>query len=425
MSKPPPDPENPDDLDLLSPLSQGMSTTSSGSSDVGEGHEEEEDDDDLETAMLYGLYSYAAVLFPVAAAMVLSSLATVFINTDEYNEASASSFSQVYQVYSTDDSNEERSNASLLGRSVVNALVIVCGIGAMTFVIVALYYFKCIKCLGGFITLSSLLLLTQYTAMMWSVAIAKYDLNVDIFTFWFCIANFAVLGVVSIFFAKKEIAPKQFAQMYAVAISILMAWQLSHFEAWTGWTLLVVLGFYDLCAVLTPCGPLKALVTLLQKDQEEDGGRGMIPGLLYEASVPVRGGRNAGNGDGGDHGSAQSKDEGDDDASSPPPPPPAPRGPLPIPLALALCLRIPLISPSEIGGPSPYTAAQKMKVVQCVRPANMLFSRNVREDGEVRYFVRGTGEGNPTTCYYIDSQGRVFVEEEENSGDDEDEDWGR
>lgn len=38
----------------------------------------------------------------------------------------------------------------------------------------------------------------------------------------------------------------------------------SRFEEWTGWCLLVVLALYDLCAVLTPCGPLKALVNLMQ-----------------------------------------------------------------------------------------------------------------------------------------------------------------
>ena len=43
--------------------------------------------------------------------------------------------------------------------------------------------------------------------------------------------------------------------------------------------LLVTLAFYDLCAVLTPCGPLKALVEMAQS--RNDG----IPGLLYEAQV--------------------------------------------------------------------------------------------------------------------------------------------
>jgi hypothetical protein len=48
---------------------------------------------------------------------------------------------------------------------------------------------------------------------------------------------------------------------------------------WTSWALLVALALYDLCAVLTPCGPLRALVNLAQERQDP------IPGLLYEANV--------------------------------------------------------------------------------------------------------------------------------------------
>ncbi|RYG53713.1 hypothetical protein EON66_08135 [archaeon] len=48
---------------------------------------------------------------------------------------------------------------------------------------------------------------------------------------------------------------------------------------WTSWVLLVLLALYDLCAVLTPCGPLRALINLAQKRQDP------IPGLLYEANV--------------------------------------------------------------------------------------------------------------------------------------------
>ncbi|CAM9628574.1 unnamed protein product, partial [Ectocarpus sp. 8 AP-2014] len=55
----------------------------------------------------------------------------------------------------------------------------------------------------------------------------------------------------------------------------------SRFEEWTGWCLLVVLALYDLCAVLTPCGPLKALVNLMQEYEEP------MPGLLYEAELPA------------------------------------------------------------------------------------------------------------------------------------------
>lgn len=41
-----------------------------------------------------------------------------------------------------------------------------------------------------------------------------------------------------------------------------------------------MLALYDLCAVLTPCGPLKLLVGLMQERNEP------LPGLLYEAHLP-------------------------------------------------------------------------------------------------------------------------------------------
>ena len=44
--------------------------------------------------------------------------------------------------------------------------------------------------------------------------------------------------------------------------------------------MLVALALYDLCAVLTPCGPLKALVKLIQERPDQP-----LPGLLYEAEI--------------------------------------------------------------------------------------------------------------------------------------------
>eukprot|EP00613_Pedinella_sp_CCMP2098_P007387 CAMPEP_0171613510 /NCGR_PEP_ID=MMETSP0990-20121206/11809_1 /TAXON_ID=483369 /ORGANISM="non described non described, Strain CCMP2098" /LENGTH=206 /DNA_ID=CAMNT_0012177367 /DNA_START=94 /DNA_END=714 /DNA_ORIENTATION=+ len=70
-------------------------------------------------------------------------------------------------------------------------------------------------------------------------------------------------------------------QGYLVMTAVIMAWQLSNFEEWTGWCLLVSLALYDLCAVLTPCGPLKLLVSLMQEEGAEP-----MPGLLFEAELP-------------------------------------------------------------------------------------------------------------------------------------------
>ena len=41
---------------------------------------------------------------------------------------------------------------------------------------------------------------------------------------------------------------------------VIMSWNLASLDEYTCWALLVALAFYDLCAVLTPCGPLNALV---------------------------------------------------------------------------------------------------------------------------------------------------------------------
>jgi len=67
---------------------------------------------------------------------------------------------------------------------------------------------------------------------------------------------------------------------YLIIISVTMAWILLRFlPEWTCWALLALLAFYDLCAVLTPCGPLKWLVGIMQERDEP------LPGLLYEAQI--------------------------------------------------------------------------------------------------------------------------------------------
>lgn len=115
---------------------------------------------------------------------------------------------------------------------------------------------------------------------MLSIAIQVYQIPIDIISYSLIMFNFAIVGVMSIFYQKG--IPQSITQMYLVFTSVILAWHLSHFDDWTAWTLLVMLALYDLCAVLSPCGPLKALVNLMQdKDAPE------MPGLLYEAQLPA------------------------------------------------------------------------------------------------------------------------------------------
>jgi Presenilin len=98
--------------------------------------------------------------------------------------------------------------------------------------------------------------------------------------FYFITYNFAITGVLSII-APQGAVPCYLTQCFLSATSIITAWHFAKFDPWTAWVLLILLALYDLFAVLSPYGPLRALVNLMQRDDSP-----MIPGLLYEASLP-------------------------------------------------------------------------------------------------------------------------------------------
>jgi len=106
--------------------------------------------------------------------------------------------------------------------------------------------------------------------------ILHFHVVVDWLTFVFIMANFGALGSFAVFFT----APSIVKQGYLVCVSVIMAWSLSKMPDWTNWTILIALAVYDLFAVLSPCGPLKALVEMSQSRNEP------IPGLVYEADAP-------------------------------------------------------------------------------------------------------------------------------------------
>lgn len=210
--------------------------------------------------------------------MVLSALAVVYITTPESAAATEQSLSNTYNVVQSSDGD---SNAKLLGTSLINGLVIVSVICVMTFVIVLLYKYRCLSCLIGYMMLSSALLLGFLASQMFMVAIERYQLKIDKLTFYVTMYNFAIGGVVCIF-APAFCVPMYLTQAYLICNSVVVAWELAHFDPWTAWVLLVLLALYDLFAVLTPCGPLKYLVDLMSQDDSPS-----MPGLLYEASLPL------------------------------------------------------------------------------------------------------------------------------------------
>ena len=180
-------------------------------------------------------------------------------------------------MYLVSDESGEQSSSQKLGSSILNALVIVGVICVATFVLVACYYFRCLKVMIAYLLFASLNLLGYTGGFVVYTAIKVYQWAVDWPSFVFLMYNFAVGGIVAVFWQKG--VPRIVTQGYLVAVSVIMAWIVTKLPEWTSWSLLVALALYDLCAVLTPCGPLKALVKLAQERKDP------IPGLLYEANV--------------------------------------------------------------------------------------------------------------------------------------------
>ncbi|KAL7561480.1 hypothetical protein ACA910_010991 [Epithemia clementina (nom. ined.)] len=247
-----------------------------------EDDDHENDDEDDEPAMtiqelLYSSSSYYAIAKPVTLTMVLAALAVVFINTDQLQQEGQEAMA-TYQVWNV-DSAQTKNAGETLAISLANALVMICVIGTMTFVIVFLYRMRCMKCLIGYMIMCSTSLLGVLGANLFRQALVIYSIPIDQASFYLIMLNFAAVGVLSVFYGKG--IPTTVTQGYLVATSVILAWHLSFFDEWTAWCLLFMLALYDLCAVLSSFGPLRALVEAMS---EEDAPE--MPGLLFEAQLP-------------------------------------------------------------------------------------------------------------------------------------------
>ena len=276
-------------------------------------NEEEEEEEDMAFSLnelMYSAHSFHVISFPVSITMILAALAVTFVNTPQTIQQGEAIMSQAYHVWSVDAENDSTSKQLFL--DFANGLVIVTVIGTMTFGIVLLYKYRCMKFLIGYMMFSSMTLLGVLGGELFNIAIEKYRIPIDWFSFVVSVFNFAVVGVTAIFYAKG--IPTYITQGYLICSSVIISWQLSHFDTISTWTLLIMLGLYDLCAVLTPCGPLRFLVNLMSDDDAPE-----MPGLLYEAEIPeglkrpVMSGRGTGE-------ESNNNDEDEDDNGSTTPP---------------------------------------------------------------------------------------------------------
>lgn len=208
------------------------------------------------------------IVCPVSICMLLVVLLVKELQTEVTNTVLTSVASLIYSEDSTDSD-----WTKLLG-ALINAGVFVLIITLVTFLLVLLFYFRCTKCLRVYTALGAFTILAYMGGSIAVMLVQELEVPIDAITASIILYNFAIVGVLSVFFCR---VPILVSQGYLILVGTLVAFWFASLPEWTTWVLLVAISLYDVVAVLAPGGPLNILVQLAMTRDEE------IPALIYEA----------------------------------------------------------------------------------------------------------------------------------------------
>eukprot|EP00049_Salpingoeca_infusionum_P007417 m.120443 g.120443 ORF g.120443 m.120443 type:complete len:456 (+) comp13690_c0_seq1:60-1427(+) len=218
----------------------------------------------------YGADSVLALIKPVSACMVV-----VIATIRSVSYFSVNDVTFAYTPFEPDDPNA--TSGQKLGGALLNTMIVIAIVIVMTFILLLLYKYRCYKVIHGWLLVSSLLLLFFFSYDFVSQVLVAYNKTLDWVTMAVLIWNFGTVGLVCIHWK----GPLLLQQLYLVAVSSLMALILiKNLPDWTTWILLGAIAIYDLFAVLSPCGPLKALVETAQERDEP-----LFPALIYSSTM--------------------------------------------------------------------------------------------------------------------------------------------
>ncbi|KAG1137049.1 hypothetical protein G6F37_007571 [Rhizopus arrhizus] len=237
--------------------------------------EEDEDEESLAEELIFYTNQIYRIIKPVVACIILSIfwVKVSFSGQSDYSPSRPNYIS--ISTSTTSSSSSSNSNSTSIGTSFITAAIIIGQIIAVTIIIVFLFKKGWIKVLIGFFMIVVLLLLGFMTYLLLLNLIQVFLIPLDYTTMVFALWNFAVVGLVSIFWK----GPLWLQQSYLTMMSSLMAFSLTGLEQWTTWILLGLLAIWDLIAVLCPFGPLKLLIESSKSQQRE------VPALLYSVNA--------------------------------------------------------------------------------------------------------------------------------------------
>ncbi|ERN07517.1 hypothetical protein AMTRI_Chr10g226050 [Amborella trichopoda] len=211
------------------------------------------------------------IVTPVSICMFLVVLLVCIINPSSSSDDSSSITTIATIIY---DEKTSDSDWTKLTGALLNALVFVAFVTVVTFLLVLLFYCRCIKFLKYYMVFSAFVVLFFMGGGISLFLIQTLSFPIDCITFGVLWFNFSIVGVLSFSMEKNPIF---ITQSYLVFIGIIVAYWFCLLPEWTTWVLLIAMAVYDLFAVLVPGGPLRLLVELSVSRDEE------IPALLYEA----------------------------------------------------------------------------------------------------------------------------------------------
>ncbi|OVA06013.1 Peptidase A22A [Macleaya cordata] len=213
------------------------------------------------------------VMSPVSICMFLVVLLVYALTPTAPNSLPIRTAANLVYLETPTDSTTQKLEGALL-----NAVVFIILIAAVTFVLVLLYYYNFNNFLKNYMRFSAFFVLGSMGGSIFLSIIQHFSIPIDSITCLILLFNFTIVGVLSVF---SPGIPILLRQGYMVLLGIIVAAWFTKLPEWTTWTLLVALALYDLVAVLAPGGPLKLLVELAQSREEE------LPALIYEARPTV------------------------------------------------------------------------------------------------------------------------------------------
>jgi len=218
-----------------------------------------------------------AVMSPVSICMALVVLLISLLSPPSSGSAGGSPPPVTAATLVYLESPNDTPGQKLLG-ALLDAAVFVALVAAVTFVLVALYYYRCTGFLKNYMRFSAFFVIFSMGGAIAAAVLRRLAAPLDAPTAFLLLFNGAAVGVLSVFASAVPILVRQ---GYMVALAVIVAAWLSRLPEWTTWIMLVALALYDLVAVLAPRGPLRMLVELASSRDDE------LPALVYESRPTV------------------------------------------------------------------------------------------------------------------------------------------